>query len=160
LLAAASDLSAKDAYGNNTAWTNSDNTIRAIQSERTRNERPAQWWSGYTALPTMSYREQEALRRRQIADAQREREEGEAWKRHQRVIALTPPKPVSYRDYLESRVRQQSDRAAQEELAFYLVSIGEPVAAIYHLEMVVCTLSHRRARRRPAGRRSCHTLLG
>ena len=136
LLAAAGDLRAKDAYGNNTAWTNSDNTIRAIQSERARAERPAQWWSGYSPLPSMTYREQEALRRRQIADAQREQEEDAAWERHQRILALTPPKPVSYREYLEKRVLRDSDRAAQEELAFYLVSIGEPVAAIYHLEMV------------------------
>ncbi|WP_438479573.1 hypothetical protein [Oleiharenicola lentus] len=138
LLAAAGSLRAKDAYGNNTPWTNSDNTIRAIQSERARAERPGQWWQSFGNSPApASYREQQELRRRQAADAQRARDEDEAWERHQRMIERTPPKPVSYREYLESRVRQQSDRAAQEELAFYLVSINEPVAAVSHLEMIV-----------------------
>lgn len=128
---------ARDVYGNNTPWTNSDTTIRDIHTQRARAERPGQWWDSFSSGPApASYREQQALRNRQRADAERERAEQEAWERHERIRELTPPKPVSYREYLESRVRQ-SDRAAQEELAFYLASIGEPVAAIPHLEMVV-----------------------
>lgn len=139
LFAAADELRAKDVYGNNTAWTTSDSTIRDIQYERARAERPAgQWWSAFGNAPApASYKEQQALRRRQEADAQRQRDEDAAWDRYERIRERTPPKPVSYREYLESRVTRNSDRAAQEELAFYLSSIGENVAAIPHLEMIV-----------------------
>jgi len=138
LIATAVSLRAKDVYGNNTAWTTSDSTIRDIHLERNRAERPAQWWSGISAGPApASYKEQQALRRRQEADEQRRVAEQESWERYERIRERTPPRPVSYREHLESRVTRNSDRAAQEELAFYLASIGEPVAAIPHLEMVV-----------------------
>ncbi|WP_162525348.1 tetratricopeptide repeat protein [Rariglobus hedericola] len=138
LLATAGGLRAKDVYGNNTAWTTSDSTIRDIQIQRNRAERPGQWWDGFAAGPSpASYKEQQALRRRQEADEQRRQDEQAAWDRYERIRESTPPKPVSYREYLESRVNRNSDRAAQEELAFYLSSIGEGAAAVPHLEIVV-----------------------
>ncbi|MET0263600.1 MAG: hypothetical protein ABW223_11920, partial [Rariglobus sp.] len=64
LLATAGDLRAKDVYGNNTAWTNSDSTIRDIQIQRNRAERPGQWWDSFGNAPApASYKEQQALRR-------------------------------------------------------------------------------------------------
>ncbi|HEX2860332.1 MAG TPA: hypothetical protein VHN79_01775 [Lacunisphaera sp.] len=137
-LAAAGGLRAKDAYGNYTPWTNSDNTIRDIQAQRAREERPQQWWQSFgVAPPPASYQEQQARRRRQAAEAQREREEEESWASYERTVPRTPPQPLSHRAYLEERVNRHSDRAAQEDLAFYLVALGESVAAIPHLEMVV-----------------------
>jgi TPR repeat protein len=146
VFAAANALRAKDAYGNRTPWTNSDNTIRDIQSQRARAERPGQWWDQYSSGPSpASYQEQQALRRRQEADAIRAQAERDAWYDHERTVPRTPPKPLSYREYLEARVRQNSDRAAQAELAFYLVGIGERIAAIPHLEMVVFLKKNERA---------------
>lgn len=130
-------MHARDAYGNKTPWTNSDTTIRDIQSQRARAERPGQWWDSFSASPApASYREQQELRNRQRAEAERQRAADAAWQRYERAVERTPPKPLSYREHLEARVRQ-SDRAAQEELAFYLVASEQPVAAIPHLEMMV-----------------------
>lgn len=138
MLSAADGVRAKDVYGNNTAWTNSDSTIRDIQIQRNHAERPGQWWDGFSAGPApASYKEQQAVRRRQEADEQRRLDEDAAWERYERTVDRTPPKPVSYREYLESRVNRNSDRAAQEELGFYLAAIGEGAAAVPHLEMVV-----------------------
>jgi TPR repeat protein len=147
-------LHARDAYGNNTSWTNSDTTIRNIQIERRAQEARPQWYSSFaTPLPTMTWKQQEAARLEELRKRDRKAYDdspysdqdtgssARAWRERQREEA----KPLSYEQALENDVLHRSDRAAQERLAFYYLSIGKPIPAIRHLEMIVFLKKSERA---------------
>lgn len=132
-------LQARDAYGNNTSWTNSDTTIDRIQVERRAAERQPQWYNQFsTPLPTQSWRQQEAARLEALRNRDRDEDwdyGGSRWSYDPTPSA--PPQPLTYEQSLENDVLHRSDREAQERLAFYYVSIGKPLPAVRHLEMVV-----------------------
>ncbi|ATC65254.1 hypothetical protein CMV30_15550 [Nibricoccus aquaticus] len=129
---------AKDVYGNNTSWTNSDTTIYNIQRERRAQEAVPQWWSNLgSPAPTPSWMKSEAERR-----AEQRLRDREAYNRYDydsdRAPAPPPPppKPLTYTQYLEREVLDHRDRQAQETLAFHYLSFEKPLQAIPHLEMI------------------------
>ena len=145
-------IAARDAYGNNTGWTNSDTTIRNIQIERRAQEARPQWWSSFgTPLPTMTWKQQEAARLEELRNRDR-RDYGEGGysdadtgRSAREARARAEAKPLSYEQGLENDVLHRNDREAQERLAFYYLLVGKPIPAIRHLEMVVFLKKSERA---------------
>lgn len=147
-------LPAKDAYGNNTGWTNSDTTIRNIQIERRAQEARPQWWSSFgTPLPTMTWKQQEAARleelrnrdRREYSDYEYSDADTGRSAREARARQQAEARPLSYEQDLENKVLHRNDREAQEHLAFYYLLVGKPIPAIRHLEMLVFLKKSERA---------------
>jgi TPR repeat protein len=139
LTAVYSQTHARDVYGNNTRWTNSDTTIYNIQRERRAQEAVPQWWSNLgTPAPTPSWMQSDAERR-----AEQRRRDREAYNDYDYSTERAPspppppPKPLTYDEYLEKEVLHRSDRQAQETLAFHYLSFDKPLKAVPHLEMMV-----------------------